>query len=137
MSYEGYEYTLNEIMEEFSEETLEQAIFEILEALMLKRNPDLQKKVHDLIGAIKDRLDRPEYPESTEKIFFPWKASMPGKVTFLKETCPDCGEKLVSLYFKSPAWTWEQLCGRAGFMKICPHCPRQIEFSMTVMNELT
>ncbi len=117
-------------MEEFSEEILEQAIFEILEALMLKRNPDHQKKVHDLIGAIKDVLDRPGYPESTEKIFFPWNdvlasmTSMPGKVTFLEETCPDCGEKLVSLYFKSPAWTWEQLCGRAGFMKICPHCPR-------------
>lgn len=38
------------------------------------------------------------------------------------EDCENCWNKLISIYFCSPAWTWEWLCGRAWDMLICPHC---------------
>lgn len=40
--------------------------------------------------------------------------------------CPTCGHHTVDLFFKSPAWTWEHLCGRAGQITICPHCGKQL-----------
>lgn len=51
--------------------------------------------------------------------------------------CPDCGtppEHLSWFYFRSPDWTWEHLCGRAGYMTVCEWCYRQIDFFVKVMN---
>lgn len=79
-------------------------------------------------------------PECAKMGYFPWNdvlASMyinPVKVKITEIVCPNCGEKLVELYFSSPAWTWRELCGRGGHMTICPNCPRQVEFKLEIMN---
>lgn len=51
--------------------------------------------------------------------------------------CPKCscsGDRLAWFYFCSPAWTWEHLCGRAGWMAVCDSCHQQVEFVCDVMN---
>ena len=78
--------------------------------------------------------------EKPEEVFFPWEdvfASMmknPEKVCLSSKTCPDCGERLIQLYFSSPDWTWRELCGRAGDMLICPKCHEQKDFFLRIMN---
>lgn len=72
--------------------------------------------------------------------FYPWEdvfASMmnsPEKVCLSSQTCPECGERLILLYFSSPDWTWQELCGRAGDMLICPQCHKQKDFFLRIMN---
>ena len=51
--------------------------------------------------------------------------------------CPLCGkpsEELKWIYFDSPGWTWQQLCGRAGPMSICPDCGCIVEFDCFLLN---
>lgn len=51
--------------------------------------------------------------------------------------CPKCGKAsadLVWFYFESPKWTWENLCGRAGWMTVCDTCHVQVDFFLEVMN---
>jgi hypothetical protein len=43
-------------------------------------------------------------------------------------------ENTVWFYFESPALTWENLCGRAGWMIIAKEPPREIAFFVEVMN---
>ena len=84
--------------------------------------------------------DHASLPEKARMVYYPWKdvlASMcvnPDKVYITKEICQDCGEKLFRLHFSSPRWTWKHLCGRAGTMTICVSCPRQVDFSLEIMN---
>ena len=52
----------------------------------------------------------------------------------INHKCNKCKKNTVVVYFVSPAWTWENLCGRAGYLVICPHCIEQLDFSCTVMN---
>ena len=84
--------------------------------------------------------DHASLPEKARMVYYPWKdvlASMcvnPDKVYITKEICPDCGKKLFRLHFSSPHWTWRHLCGRAGTMTICVSCPRQVDFSLEIMN---
>ena len=52
----------------------------------------------------------------------------------INHKCDKCKKNTVVVYFVSPAWTWEKLCGRAGYLVICPHCIEQLDFSCTVMN---
>ena len=40
----------------------------------------------------------------------------------------------VVVYFHSPAWTWEHLCGRGGFLHIDKKTKNQIYFEETIMN---
>ena len=52
-------------------------------------------------------------------------------------SCPLCGkpsEELKWIYFDSPGWTWQKLCGRAGPMSICPDCGCLVEFICILMN---
>lgn len=59
----------------------------------------------------------------------------PDSVKFSTNTCEICGKKsLVEIYFKSPSYTWEKLCGRAGEMILCTDCKRQVKFRVTMMN---
>jgi len=54
-----------------------------------------------------------------------------------RRPCPLCGkpsEKLKWIYFDSPKWTWENLCGRCGPMSICPDCGCLVEFICILMN---
>lgn len=51
--------------------------------------------------------------------------------------CPACGRaasELSWIYFSSPAWTWQQLCGRAGWLVICQPCHLQVDFFLDRMN---
>jgi hypothetical protein len=48
--------------------------------------------------------------------------------------CNSCGKELAWLYFCSPDWTWELLCGRAGWMAVCDQCNVQVFFECDVMN---
>jgi hypothetical protein len=51
--------------------------------------------------------------------------------------CPICGlelDKLKLVYLRSPEWTWEKMCGRAGWVVICPECIFQVHFHWTRMN---
>ena len=71
---------------------------------------------------------------------FPWEnvaVSVKGHKTnpiIIDHKCDKCGNNTVAVYFVSPAWTWEKLCGRAGYLIICPHCVRQMEFFCSYMN---
>jgi hypothetical protein len=48
--------------------------------------------------------------------------------------CPRCRGPLTAIYFVSPARTWEQLCGRAGWLFVCKPCHLQVDFFMEYMN---
>lgn len=79
-------------------------------------------------------------PVYAKHCFFSWEdvfASMitrPEKVWYLNDTCPDCGGRLVELEFRSPSWTWRELCGSQGPMTICIDCPLPKEFRLEIMN---
>ena len=38
------------------------------------------------------------------------------------------------IYFRSPEWTWEALCGREGWLLRDPGSGEQLEFVQTAMN---
>lgn len=84
--------------------------------------------------------DRNKYSECARKVFFPWRDILACIVVkhhhlaLSERTCPDCGERMVLFYYTSPTWTWNSLCGRAGFLTICPSCPKQVDFVLTMMN---
>ena len=84
--------------------------------------------------------DKNKYPECTRNVFFPWRDVLAcvvakHKVLALSErVCPDCGERMVVFHYTSPTWTWNSLCGRAGFMTICPRCSKQVDFVLSMMN---
>lgn len=73
-----------------------------------------------------------------------WKKQIPDAISeakgrYLAEAngCPCCEKQADNLtwqYFRSPKWTWEQLCGRAGYLTICENCSRQVEFFCEIMN---
>jgi hypothetical protein len=51
--------------------------------------------------------------------------------------CPKCAtpaDRLTWFYFESPAWTWEHLCGRAGWMTVCNRCQMQVDFFSEMMS---
>lgn len=52
-------------------------------------------------------------------------------------SCPLCGKpskELKWIYFRSPEWTWKNLCGWAGPLSICPDCGCLVEFIMHMMS---
>ena len=74
------------------------------------------------------------------KSIFPWKdvvASIKEQEfipIIIDHRCDKCSNNTTIVYFVSPIWTWQNLCGRAGYLIICPQCMRQIDFTCTVMN---
>ena len=48
--------------------------------------------------------------------------------------CPLCGKKAKWIRFRSPDWTWRQLCGREGPMALCLDCHLQLYFDCDVMS---
>lgn len=79
-------------------------------------------------------------PECAKKTLVPWNNvlacmyTVPEKVHMTDTVCPHCGKRLVELYYSSPPRTWRALCGRGGCLTICPACPRQINFELTILN---
>lgn len=57
-----------------------------------------------------------------------------GEAFVLENTCPACGQKLYISHQTSPRWTWGEMCGREGYLLFCPHCKKDIDFYLTVMN---
>lgn len=52
-------------------------------------------------------------------------------------SCPQCGKdssKLRWVWFRSSAWTWENLMGQAGYLSICDNCHRQVDFICVIRN---
>ena len=48
--------------------------------------------------------------------------------------CPDCGHHMIRFFVSSPAWTWQNLCGRAGILTYCPNCKSQHGFWLQMMS---
>lgn len=58
----------------------------------------------------------------------------PECVHTLRNKCPVCKTNLVSLWYVSPQWTWENLMGDAGFLIVCPNCGKQLKYKEVIMN---
>ena len=53
------------------------------------------------------------------------------------KSCPKCkrpGKDLRWIHFSSPAWTWDHLCGRAGWVTVCEPCRWQVDFFLEIMS---
>lgn len=50
------------------------------------------------------------------------------------EKCCKCWGPVVIIYFITSPYSWENLCGRAGNMKICSCCKRRLTIDIDVMN---
>ena len=81
--------------------------------------------------------------------FFPWedveacrvdserqrlKAEAHKKADLEIQLCPTCQQPAEWIWFDSPPWTWQKLCGRAGWLALCDSCHLQIAFHMVLMN---
>ena len=51
-----------------------------------------------------------------------------------KDRLAEFVEKTVWFYFESPAWTWENFCGRAGWMVVSKEPMREAAFFLEIMN---
>jgi hypothetical protein len=52
-------------------------------------------------------------------------------------SCPACGAGAAELswfWYESSAWTWEMLCGRAGWVSFCDRDDRQVQFFLEEMS---
>jgi len=59
----------------------------------------------------------------------------PNKVFMCKdEECCKCAGDVVIIYFITSPYSWEHLCGRAGYMKICSCCKRRLTIVIDYMN---
>lgn len=68
---------------------------------------------------------------------FPWEDVEPCLDNYpetLRSRCPICWHQKKKIYFCSPRWTWERLCGRAGWLTVCEHCKTQFDFDCESMN---
>lgn len=100
---------------------------------------------------IKERQEREEwYKEESLKyqdhdpvVFFPWADVYNNTADFKTDisnkdiACPNCGKSIKDLkviYFRSPDWTWKEMCGREGWLVICEDCKKQVYFKTVVMN---
>lgn len=90
-----------------------------------------------------EKENEDELPESAKMVYFPWDDVIGSmmehheEVHFCDEVCPDCGNRLINIEFWSPTSTWVALCGRSGPMTLCVHCPKQIGFSLRIMNQFS
>jgi len=110
---------------------------------------DLEEKVKKL------KTDEPEYTTSDFKMpdgsvirgytlrnIFTWReiiASMKGRAKdayYIKNRpCKKCGEdNTVFFCFRSSDESWRELCGREGYMLICPDCLTILGFVHYIMN---
>lgn len=67
----------------------------------------------------------------TESPFLPTPEMETSRLGAIRAGAPD---RIRWIYFESPPWTWERLCGRAGWLLVDPETLDQFDFSMTIMN---
>jgi hypothetical protein len=51
--------------------------------------------------------------------------------------CPSCkrpANQLSWIYLLTPEWTWQTLCGKAGWITVCDQCNVQIDFFPEIVN---
>ena len=68
---------------------------------------------------------------------FQWLSRGKHKYMELAKPCPSCGagpRAMAWVYFVSPVWTWEHLCGRAGWLVVCDKCNVQSNFFCERLN---
>lgn len=58
----------------------------------------------------------------------------PKCVRVVEVKCPVCKHKQVRLWYSNSREAWENLWGRAGFLRICPTCGTQIRYKEVLMN---
>lgn len=91
------------------------------------------------------KLDKNNFkPNRKYESLFPWRdvlacfdKRLESKNYKNHDKCPKCGknsEELIWIKFRSPDWTWKNLCGRQGPLSICPECRIQVEFIIEIMN---
>lgn len=92
-----------------------------------------------------EKLDKNNFtPDTTFNTYFPWNdviacfdERLESKNFKGHDQCPKCGqnsEELIWIEFRSPDWTWKNLCGRQGPLSICSKCKIQVEFITEIMN---
>lgn len=102
---------------------------------LIERNHRIEALANQIKDCEKDCEDSEEDHQT-----FPWSdialslLKYPEHVEFDYDKCPDCGEERIKLFFRSPDWTWEKMCGSAGEMIICLHCKRQASFQCSSAN---
>ena len=100
--------------------------------------------VNDSIrDAFFDAIKKKEILTSGDMQMFPWNDVIACKKrgfyfreyeNLKTEKCSTCSNMPFWLYFVSPLYTWKELSGRAGKLLICPHCVKQLEFEIELMN---
>ena len=102
----------------------------IVDTLSRKGGDDLHEKITSL-AALGTAKDGPHEQE----VIYPWTDCAAHleelesyNVLVTEMRCKRCGERIVIIPFRSPAWTWERLCGREGELHICPSCMRQVRY---------
>ena len=118
---------------------------------MLKENEQIKKDFFEAIE--KGKIEIPQYtwsPTDKRETYFPWEdviACKDRKILVFRENlfymtdldlknkrCLRCFKKKFWVNFNSPPETWQNLCGRSGYLEICPKCVKQTEFKMMWMN---
>ena len=103
------------------------------------------------------RRSRPGFDEDVDKdegVGYPWEdvessrrneglqirhlADLPrAREELVGTQCPGCGrpsDELSCFYFESPSWSWEDLCGAAGWLLACDTCHLQVKFLARVVS---
>jgi hypothetical protein len=63
-----------------------------------------------------------------------WRHTLADALERYKENLAEPIENAVWFHFKSPAWAWENLCGRAGWMIVAKGSPLEVAFFLEIMN---
>lgn len=58
----------------------------------------------------------------------------PWEVKWTEKMCPECGERLLEIWYTSPRVDWEALAGSAGHMKVCLSCLSHFDFKEEKMS---
>lgn len=112
------------------------ASVKIVDTLSSKDRDTLYRKIRDM-APLKDAGNG----QNERETIYPWadcashlKKLVSYDVLVTDIRCNKCGGRIVIIPFRSPAWTWEKLCGREGELYLCPSCMRQVRFDCWVMN---
>lgn len=111
-----------------SQEEVDSIIIQIKNSFTYKKNSnELRLKTLGFHG-----ISLESY-KSWEQVF----ASMreyPKCVKTVEVKCPVCKQKEVRLWYSNSQEAWQNLWGRAGFLRICPNCGTQIRYKEVLMN---
>ena len=113
---------------------LKSANFSELGNLTLNKN-EMTSEIIDSKSFTPDDTFEPEYP--WEDVIACFDKTLPRENFKENQSCPKCGlnaEKLFWIDFRSPRWTWKNLCGVQGPLSICPACKIQVQLITKVMN---